>query len=56
MALHNIMEDDKQDIEHVEKAYEVPHTYVDVHLEQDWTPEEESAVVYVLLHPEVVRA
>jgi hypothetical protein len=43
-----MIEDDKQDIEHVEKAYDASPTDVDVHPEQDWTLEEESAVVYVL--------
>jgi len=50
MAPHSIMEDDKQDIEHFEKTYDGSPVNVDEHPEQDWTPEEERAVVYVLLH------
>jgi hypothetical protein len=37
----------KKDIDHIEKAHDVSPTDTDVHAEQDWTPEEEKAVVYV---------
>jgi hypothetical protein len=40
------MEDDKRSVDHVEKAYDVAPTDNDSHPEQDWTAEEEKAVVY----------
>ena len=39
------MEDEKHDIDHVEKAYVPGPSDADTHPEQDWTPEEEKAVV-----------
>ena len=40
------MQDEKYDVAHVEKAYDVtPTSDDDHHPEQDWTPEEERAVV-----------
>jgi hypothetical protein len=41
------MDEEKRSVDHVEKAYEVSPTDSDVHLEQNWTEEEEKAVVYV---------
>jgi hypothetical protein len=43
------MTDKKADIDHVEKAYDAVPIDDDVTPEQDWTPEEEKAVVYVSL-------
>jgi hypothetical protein len=40
------MEDEKRSVDHVEKAYDVAPTDSDDHPEQDWTAEEEKAVVY----------
>jgi hypothetical protein len=40
------MEEEKRDVEHVEKAYDVSPAETDTHAEQDWTPEEEKAIVY----------
>jgi|TARA_R110002003_G_scaffold814_4_gene21549 hypothetical protein len=37
--------DEKADVERVETSYEVALSDNDVHPEQDWTPEEERAVV-----------
>jgi hypothetical protein len=42
-----MMDNKKNDIDHIEKACDVSPTGTDVHPEQDWTPEEEKAVVYV---------
>lgn len=41
---------EKNDIEHVEKAYDASPADSDGHPEQDWTPEEERAVVYVSIY------
>lgn len=41
------MENEKKEIDYVEKAYDVSPTRTDDHPEQDWTAEEERAVVYV---------
>jgi hypothetical protein len=48
MTIHDTMKDEKRDIEHVERAYDVSPVDNDHHPEQDWTAEEEKAVVYVL--------
>jgi hypothetical protein len=44
------MDDEKRSIEHVEKAYIASPVDSDSHPEQDWTPEEEKAIVYEF-HP-----
>jgi hypothetical protein len=41
------MDDEKRDIDHVEKSYDVSSSDPDVHPEQDWTDDEEKAIVYV---------
>jgi hypothetical protein len=43
-----IMDEEKRDIDHVEKAYDGSRGDFDVHPEQDWTSEEEKAIVYEL--------
>jgi hypothetical protein len=40
------MEEEKKNVEHVEKAYDVSPTDTDAPPEQDWTPEEEKVIVY----------
>jgi hypothetical protein len=44
----DIMDEEKRDIDHVEKAYDGSRGDFDVHPEQDWTSEEEKAIVYEL--------
>jgi len=42
------MADDKYDVGHIEKASTSSSSQGDAHPEQDWTLEEEKAVVYVV--------
>jgi hypothetical protein len=51
----DIMDDEKRGVDHVEKAYDVSPIGSDGHPEQDWTAEEEKAVVYVPLSSSLIN-
>lgn len=48
------MDDEKNDADYIEKAYDAPVADDGRHPDQDWTPEEEKAIVYVA-HEDFIR-